>query len=380
VHPDLPDEGISELISRQVRAFTSRSEPAEWKVYAHGAPADLAHRLSAAGLIPGWTRQVLIAATDSVTVEDAVPRGTPIDEHHAELPELVTGTGPHRAPLAELLADGLSSYWELHTAGLAADGRLLAAGWVEMVRDTEFAAIGGMTEPDPAILADLCAWARRPRAWTPHGGAAYILAEADGALAALLTRAGFQTITSATSYHLTPQTPPARERPVVEVCDQEDKPLWDRFYTDFQFRPGVKSMPAIAEPEASVTWHLDKLHGDKGIDDLQRIVERGLRACVEPGESLYWLDWQHVGYRWDPARVGGPGQADWPGGAYPDGDYYIYLTPDLRLGTFGHPWEHSLCVFGADLLAEIETDLTTLLGTPMRRSGRAVGNMGSFCS
>ena len=136
-------------------------------------------------------------------------------------------------------------------------------------------------------------------------------------------------------------------------------------------------MPAIAEPAASVTWHLDKLHRDQGFDDLQRIVERGLRACLAPGEALYWLDWQHVGYRWDPARVGGPGQPHWPGSAYPDGDYYIYLTPDLRLGTFGHPWEHSLCVFGADLLAEIETDLTTLLGTAMRRSGRAVGNMGT---
>jgi hypothetical protein len=50
------------------------------------------------------------------------------------------------------------------------------------------------------------------------------------------------------------------------------------------------------------------------------------------------------------------------------------VTADLRFGSFGHPWEESLCVFGADLLAEVEDDLTALLGTVMRRGGRNVGN------
>ncbi|MFA7767591.1 DUF2716 domain-containing protein [Streptomyces sp. NRRL S-448] len=39
----------------------------------------------------------------------------------------------------------------------------------------------------------------------------------------------------------------------------------------------------------------------------------------------------------------------WPGSVYPDGDYHLYRTPELRFGTFGHPWEHTLCVFGAPL-------------------------------
>lgn len=80
-------------------------------------------------------------------------------------------------------------------------------------------------------------------------------------------------------------------------------------------------------------------------------------------------------------RRGAPGparQPRWPGIAYPDGDYYLYLTADLRLGTFGHPWEDSLCVFGDELLTEVEEDLTALLGTVMRRAGRNIGTTWSF--
>ncbi|MFB7608823.1 DUF2716 domain-containing protein [Streptomyces gardneri] len=31
---------------------------------------------------------------------------------------------------------------------------------------------------------------------------------------------------------------------------------------------------------------------------------------------------------------------------HPHGDYYLHLTDDLRLGTFGHPWEETLTVWG----------------------------------
>ncbi|GIH23887.1 hypothetical protein Aph01nite_21970 [Acrocarpospora phusangensis] len=106
--------------------------------------------------------------------------------------------------------------------------------------------------------------------------------------------------------------------------------------------------------------------------------KRGLLACAVPGEPLYWLNRYHAGSRFDPLRVGGPGQPRWPGRAYPDGDYYVYLTSDLRLGTFGHPWEESLCVFGRDLLTEVEDDLTDLLGTVLRRGGRNIGNIWFF--
>ncbi|WP_275101361.1 DUF2716 domain-containing protein [Nocardiopsis dassonvillei] len=50
----------------------------------------------------------------------------------------------------------------------------------------------------------------------------------------------------------------------------------------------------------------------------------------------------------------------------------------MRLGTFGHPWEHTLCVFGRDLLARVEGRLTALLGEPTRGDGRDTGRVWTF--
>lgn len=86
---------------------------------------------------------------------------------------------------------------------------------------------------------------------------------------------------------------------------------------------------------------------------------------------MYWLDWQHDGYRYDPRRTGTPGRPPRPGlGTHPDGDYYLHLTADLRLGTFGHPWEQTLTLWGPALLAAVEGELTELLGEPVRRRDR----------
>ncbi|MFB6780507.1 DUF2716 domain-containing protein [Streptomyces sp. NPDC056352] len=59
----------------------------------------------------------------------------------------------------------------------------------------------------------------------------------------------------------------------------------------------------------------------------------------------------------------------WPLSPYPDGDYYIFLADDLRFGTFGHPWEYSLCVFGAELLDAISEDVHQVLQRVLRRDG-----------
>ena len=50
----------------------------------------------------------------------------------------------------------------------------------------------------------------------------------------------------------------------------------------------------------------------------------------------------------------------------PNGDYYLYLAPDLSFGTFGHPWEQTICVFGAPLLAATESNRPRLLTRAVR--------------
>ncbi|MCK2242473.1 MULTISPECIES: DUF2716 domain-containing protein [unclassified Crossiella] len=367
-HPDLSADGLDELISRQVRVFAERNEPVEWVVYGLGEPADLGDRLVAAGFTAGWTRQLFLADLARINIEYTLPDGVELKQFE-DVPELAAATGPHRSPFAELCIDGQREGWNLQTVTLFRRGRIVAAGWVDLVQGTDFAVIGGMTEPQPAILSKLCEVAHGRSRYPRIRGRSHILAEADGVLAELLTSAGFRSITSVTTYHLPSTRPAAHERPAVALDEPEHTRIWDRVHTDLRFVPGVESMPAIAEPAASVTWQLGALAGESAGAELERVIERGLRACVKPGEPLYWLDWYHTPYRFDPDRVGGPGQPEWFGEACPNGDYYLYLTPDLRLGTFGHPHEKSLCVFGADLLAEVEQDLTALLGKVLRRGG-----------
>jgi hypothetical protein len=163
-------------------------------------------------------------------------------------------------------------------------------------------------------------------------------------------------------------------RSVIQLAEAEYRRVWDRFSTEFGFRPSTNptKWPAIKEPTSSVTWSLDALDDDPDYERLDRlvaVVQQGLTACVPPSERLFALDWQHASFQFSPHMVGGPGQAEWPLSPYPDGDYYIYLTADFRTGSFGHPWESSLCLFGQELLDVAAESVGEVLGEPVRRSG-----------
>lgn len=169
------------------------------------------------------------------------------------------------------------------------------------------------------------------------------------------------------------------EDPVTELSEAEHERVWDRFYEVFDFQPSVSSLkwPAIKEPFASLTWELSALDlendpWEKLLDRLVAVVEQGLASCVGPAGTLLALDWQHPSYRFAPQRVGGAGQPPWPLSPYPDGDYFIFLSEDFRFGSFGHPWEGSLCLFGDELLDAASTEVDKFLGPPIRRSGRKV--------
>lgn len=60
---------------------------------------------------------------------------------------------------------------------------------------------------------------------------------------------------------------------------------------------------------------------------------------------------------------------------FPNGDYYAFFTQDFSAGTFGHPWEQSLCVMGAPLVGTLGVSLRTWLpvlregGLPLASSG-----------
>jgi Protein of unknown function (DUF2716) len=163
----------------------------------------------------------------------------------------------------------------------------------------------------------------------------------------------------------------------------ESSQVWDRFYAAFDFRPSMYDFPAITEPAASVTWSLDALNDDPGyrkLDRLVDLVQDALTACTPPDGTVLILDWQHTSYRlrphlpptdmFLPNALNSHMRQGWPLSPYPDGDYYILIAEDFAHGSFGHPWEHSLCLFGTDLLETVADDINSILGQALRRSGR----------
>ena len=135
--------------------------------------------------------------------------------------------------------------------------------------------------------------------------------------------------------------------------DNAGNAAWGQAIGEFMVLGGVTD-PGFATALAARDWRNPQRPAGWRHPDVQFLLV----------EATGGLDWHHVGYRFDPARVGGTGPR-WPGAVFPGGDYYIHLTRDLRLGTFGHPWEET--VFG-DLLTLIDAELTAALGPPIRRS------------
>ena len=147
--------------------------------------------------------------------------------------------------------------------------------------------------------------------------------------------------------------------------------VWDRFSRAFSFRPSVypTSFPGIDEPSPSVTYALPhdgtqpRRPPDADIADLDGAMLAAFRACTPPDGRIYALDWQHESF-WLAPHV--PFEA-WRIPVIPDGDYSVILAPDFSWGIFSHPWEWTICVFGAPLLAALERRRPRLFGTPARR-------------
>jgi hypothetical protein len=89
-----------------------------------------------------------------------------------------------------------------------------------------------------------------------------------------------------------------------------------------------------------------------------------MREVFPDDERLVALDWQHPAYWFWPHRQ--PSQEPWRIPPFPNGDYFVHCTEDMTQGTFGHPWEQSLCVFGEGLTAALVPRLTDWL--PVKRS------------
>ncbi|MGW4940838.1 DUF2716 domain-containing protein [Actinoplanes sp. NPDC004185] len=134
-----------------------------------------------------------------------------------------------------------------------------------------------------------------------------------------------------------------------------------------------RTWPAIKEPAASITWSLAALDDDPGylkLDAMVDVLNGGLWACTRPEQNLLILDWHHDCYRVRPHAITAEHAPSWPASMMPDGDYNIHLAEDLSYGTFGHPWEYTICVMGVPLLQRVTDDLDGILLRRVREGGR----------
>ncbi len=152
---------------------------------------------------------------------------------------------------------------------------------------------------------------------------------------------------------------------------------WTPFDDRYHFHPQYarEPRPGITEPEHSVTFSIEPIYTTgtsegfgAATSDLNAEVLRAFVEVFGADECLVVLDWQHQGYRFRPHLQAAHGD-EWRVTPWPDGDYYIFLSEDLTSGTFGHPWEQSLCVFGRRLVDVLAARLESRLPV-LRRGGQ----------
>jgi len=157
-----------------------------------------------------------------------------------------------------------------------------------------------------------------------------------------------------------------------ELDRADDDQYWARFSTSYGFRAGAKpdSWPAISEPVPSVTYDLSVIQdgAERGAayDAINAEALRAFVSAMPEISELIVLDWQHPGYSFSPTAQALTWRAEWKVPVYPDGDYHAFLREDFSEGTFGHPWEQTLCVIGERLIQSLGRSLSTWL--PTKRS------------
>jgi hypothetical protein len=147
--------------------------------------------------------------------------------------------------------------------------------------------------------------------------------------------------------------------------------FWTPFDARYHFRAGTRAeaWPAITEPAGSVTFDLspffERGHAvETDADALNGQVLAAMTAVFPADVALVALNWQHPSYWFWPHRQVVEGEP-WRITPFPEGDYHAFITQDLEQGTFGHPWEQTICVFGSDLTDVLVPELAVWL--PLKR-------------
>jgi hypothetical protein len=205
-------DDVDTLIGDTVAFFEGipQVEEFEWKTRGHDWPPDLGARLEAHGFMPEEIETVMVGEAralavdidlpDGVTVRrvDQLPDRDQIVTEAADMQRAVFGGGPSAEEVLDRLVRlaGLEQFWVAE-----ADGRVISAGRLNRVEDTEFAGLwGGATLPEwrgRGIYRALTA--ARARAALAEG-VRYMHSDCSAMSRPILERSGLVAVTTTTPY------------------------------------------------------------------------------------------------------------------------------------------------------------------------------------
>ena len=210
----LDDNGLDELIARQIRVFAARGEPFEWKLHSHDRPPDLAKRLRAAGFVPEDEETVVIAPVEEIAAPPLLPEAVTLREvsdradfeRIAAFERAAWGDGDDHSWIAESLeAERTTDPDGIAIVTAEAGGEVVCAGWVRFQRGTDFATLwGGATLPawrGRGIYRAIVAYRAGLAA---ERGFRSIEVDASSDSRPILERLGFTPVTTTTPYVWSP--------------------------------------------------------------------------------------------------------------------------------------------------------------------------------
>ena len=167
----------------------------------------------------------------------------------------------------------------------------------------------------------------------------------------------------------------------IELNESDYEKIWGKFFKVFGFNyvyPNDRGT-GILEPTPSITFSLQKIFADhqafyKAEKSINVLFHDLFKSLLDSNAWLYALDLNHPAYYFYPHHPS-IHKKSFPGclpHIFPDGDYYIFLAQDFSYGTFGHPLEQTLCVFGQQLIDALAQHQSKFLSNIIRINGKTI--------
>ncbi|MFJ4707729.1 GNAT family N-acetyltransferase [Streptomyces anulatus] len=209
--PELDAEGADTAIRAQIEHYTALGHGEfEWKLYSHDRPADLGHRLRAAGFAPEPPETLLVAPVETLTSLPGagLPEGVVLrpvtDAAGAELMALAheRAFGTDAGRLRHQVLTRLERAPDDFVAVVAmADGEPVSSARMELYPGTGFAGLwGGGTVADWRGRGLYRALVAHRAAVAAERGYRYLQVDATDMSAPILSRLGFMALGTTTPY------------------------------------------------------------------------------------------------------------------------------------------------------------------------------------